>query len=144
MKAELLDSYEVAGTLLSALGYPLFEPLVAPQSATRPHEFVFCKGPDADGKGELVDDGFVVFAGSKARQDAVASAPKYLATMQRQLLDQGVIESDGKSFRFAEDFLFDTPSGAATLILARTANGWIEWKSSEGLSLEQLKRPQET
>lgn len=37
-----------------------------------------------------------------------------------------------------EDILFNTPSGAASFVLGRSANGYIEWKNEEGQTLRQL------
>ncbi|WP_298093756.1 DUF4357 domain-containing protein [uncultured Catenibacterium sp.] len=34
--------------------------------------------------------------------------------------------------------LLNTPSGAASFVLGRTANGYIEWKNDEGQTLRQL------
>jgi hypothetical protein len=36
--------------------------------------------------------------------------------------------------------VFATPSGAAVTLLGRTANGWMEWKNGQGLTLHQVKR----
>ena len=41
---------------------------------------------------------------------------------------------------FTKDHLFQTPSGAAIALMDRRANGWIEWKNGEGLTLHQLQR----
>ncbi|MFG0297460.1 MAG: DUF4357 domain-containing protein, partial [Maioricimonas sp. JB045] len=38
------------------------------------------------------------------------------------------------------DYLFKTPSGAASVVLGRTANGWIEWKTADGRTLHDVHR----
>ena len=43
-------------------------------------------------------------------------------------------------FEFQEDYLFSSPSAAAAQVLARNANGWIEWKNKQGKTLDELKR----
>ena len=70
MEADLLDGFDTLKTLLSTLGYPLFEPLVKSESS----EQFFLKGKDAEAVGELVEDGFVVRAGAIVRKDVVPSA----------------------------------------------------------------------
>lgn len=47
---------------------------------------------------------------------------------------------DGDVLVFTRDHLFRTPSGAAIALLGRTVNGWVEWKSKDGHTLDALKR----
>ena len=97
------------------------------------------KGPDANAKGLFKVDSFVVKAGSLARRDP-APASKRITPIHQRLLREGVLEEFGKSYRFAKDHGFDSPSGAAQAVLARDANGWIEWKRADGKSLSEIKR----
>jgi hypothetical protein len=39
-----------------------------------------------------------------------------------------------------KNHLFRSLSTAAVALLGRTANGWLEWKSAEGRTLNELKR----
>jgi 5-methylcytosine-specific restriction protein B len=98
------------------------------------------KGKDAQGKGVFTEDGFLVKAGSLARSELVSSAPPSLASVQKRLLKEGVVEKAGEHLRFTKDHLFDSPSGAAMVILGRTANGWREWRNSTGETLSKVKR----
>ncbi|WP_339661723.1 DUF4357 domain-containing protein [uncultured Polaribacter sp.] len=41
---------------------------------------------------------------------------------------------------FQQDYVCNSPSGAAAVVLARAANGWTEWKDKEGNTLDALKR----
>ena len=56
------------------------------------------------------------------------------------LFESGVLKVDGDTVVFTKDHLFRTPSGAAYVLLGRTANGWMEWKSKDGQTLDALKR----
>ena len=40
----------------------------------------------------------------------------------------------------SEVFFFSSPSAAAAVVLARRANGWIEWKYKDGRTLDEVKR----
>jgi hypothetical protein len=42
--------------------------------------------------------------------------------------------------RFVKDHIFNSPSQAAADVLARNANGWIEWKYPDGKTLDEVKR----
>lgn len=97
-------------------------------------------GRDARAIGLMTSDGFVVRAGAIARKDVVPSGAKWVIPMRQRLLGEGVLVEDGDGFRFGKDFTFETPSGAAAVVLGRTANGWIEWKHSDGRTLSQVKR----
>lgn len=61
LKDDCLDAFENIGILLTALGFPLFEPVRTSQ------EFFTIRGPEAEGTGALTDDGFLVRRGSLCR-----------------------------------------------------------------------------
>ncbi len=138
MLADLMDAFDTLNILSSALGFPLFEP--RPQ-ATGEDVFVLT-GKDCEGRGQLVEDGFTVFAGSKVRTEIVPSAGKWLQATREELLASGVLAEDGNQLVFKEDHTFKTPSGAAMALMGRPANGWKEWKSKSGGTLDELKRQQ--
>jgi hypothetical protein len=39
----------------------------------------------------------------------------------------------------AQDYLFDSPSTAAGVLLGRSANGRIEWKNEQGQTLKSIQ-----
>lgn len=97
-------------------------------------------GKDAHAIGVLTDHGFVVRAGAVARKDIVPSAADTVTPIRKRLLAEGVLVDDGQGLRFTQDYRFDSPSGAAAAVMGRTANGWIEWKRSDGQTLSKVKR----
>ena len=137
MEADLLDAFDTLSTLVSTLGYPVFDPLVKRDS----REQFFLRGKDAEAVGELVEDGFVVRAGSYARVEIVPSAVDAVTPMRKRLVEGGILVPENQQqLRFTEDHLFNTPSGAAAAVLGRTSNGWVEWKTQDGRELQELKR----
>jgi len=138
MLADLMDAFDTLNILISALGFPLFEP--RPQAADA--GLFVLTGKDCSGSGHLVEDGFTVLAGSKARVEVVPSAPSWLPAVRQELLASGVLGESGGQFVFKEDHTLKTPSGAAMALLGRTANGWKEWKGESGETLAQLRRRQ--
>jgi hypothetical protein len=137
MVAELLDIFDTMRTLISTLGYPVFEPIGKTKSVS--HLF-YAKGGGSDGKGELVEDGFVVFEGSIARIEIAPSAVQSLRPQREKLLASGVLEERAGVYVFTQDFLFTSPSTAAAIVLGRSANGWLEWKDLEGKTLDDIFR----
>jgi hypothetical protein len=136
MLADLMDAFDTLNILTSALGFPLFE---ARPQATAEDVFLL-SGKDFEARGQLVEDGFTVFAGSKVRKEIAPSAAKWLQATRQELQASGVLADDGGQLVFKEDHTFKTPSGAATAILGRNANGWREWKSKFGGTLDEVKR----
>jgi 5-methylcytosine-specific restriction protein B len=61
-------------------------------------------------------------------------------SVHQRLLNEGVLEEHDGKLRFAKDYLFKSPSGAAAAVLDRTTNGWISWKRSDGKTLSEIKR----
>ncbi len=127
-------------------GQPIFEPLTGGERSENPAlaaepELFYCKGPDANGIGEYTTEGFVVHKGSTARQAMVASIKDTSNERFRdQLVAEGVLQAQGKSYLFTRDFLFSSPSMAAITVLGRSANGWLEWKTRHGQTLDGLRR----
>ena len=136
MEAELLDAFETLSTLVATLGFPVFEPIEA-QTKT---EAFYCRGPDADAVGSLVEDGFVVRAQSKARREVTPSGQDWVAPLQTKLTDSGVLVPNDRHLIFENDYVFNSPSSAAAVVLGRKANGWTEWKDQNGKTLHERKR----
>ncbi len=120
--------------LLPFMGVTLFEPL-----ASRNQELLLtCTGPSANAEGYETSAGFIVTAGSKARAAEVSSFPPSRKNQRASLIQSGVLTVDGDSLTFTADYQFSSPSAAASVVLARSANGRTEWKDSSGQTLEQL------
>lgn len=107
-------------------------------SATETHFLL--KGKDAEASGEPVKGGFVVKSGAIARKEIVPSATDSVTSIRSQLLADGVLIEENGKLCFTKDHVFDSPSGAASAVLGRTANGWVEWKRSDGRTLSEVKR----
>lgn len=140
MEADVLDAFDTGSVLLSTLGFPLFDPVASKKKLDADKPLFYCNGPDAKASGRLVEDGFVVLQGSTARPESVPSAHKYIAARRQAMLTTGVLVPDGQSLRFTEDYLFNSPSGAAMLVLGRTSNGWNDWKAADGRTLHEVER----
>jgi hypothetical protein len=47
--------------------------------------------------------------------------------------------SAAEGYRFAQDYVFSSPSTAAAVVLGRSANGRIEGKDAQGRTLKALQ-----
>lgn len=140
LEADCHEIYETASTLLSTLGYPVFEPVVG-GTADAADEVFYCRAVGAEGRGLYTPEGFVVLKGSVGRLENVPSIQNTSGERMRQrLVTTGVLRPDGAKVVFEKDHLFRSPSAAAAALLGRTANGWVEWKSKDGRTLGDIKR----
>jgi hypothetical protein len=145
LQADCHEIHETAATLLATLGQPIFEPLTSAPTAKGIVELFYCKGSGADGVGEYTTEGFVVHKGSKGRAEIVPSIQGTShERMRSQLITEGVLTenagSAGSMLVFTRDHLFSSPSTAAMAVMGRSANGWVEWKTASGKTLDEVKR----
>jgi hypothetical protein len=136
MEADLLDNFETLKTLVATLGYPLFDQVKKPTAKT----VLYCRGKDAEAKGEYTEDGLVVFAGSTTNLKESPSAGSWVMGLRASLIEAGVLVAEPKVYRFTKDHVFGSPSAAAAAVLARRANGWTEWKYADGRTLDEVVR----
>ncbi|MBT2728564.1 GIY-YIG nuclease family protein [Bacillus sp. ISL-75] len=136
MIADLMDNFETIKTLLSALGFPIFEKLVSEESK----EIFYCKGKDAIAQGEYTNEGFVVLKDSLCNLVESPTAGSWIENMRNDLVEKGVLVRQENVLKFTENYIFNSPSAAAGAVLARRANGWTEWKDINGITLDKLKR----
>ncbi|WP_218972546.1 GIY-YIG nuclease family protein [Pontibacter ramchanderi] len=138
MEADLLDSFDTVKILLSTLGFPVFDRI---NRETITHkELLSLRGDNVYAEGDLIDDGFVVFKGSGLKANNTPSCHDYLINLRNKLIeDQIVVNLDG-AYKFAQDYVFNSPSTAGGVILGRSTNGWTKWKNKNGITLDALKR----
>jgi len=118
------------------LGFRAFEQPTGKPAPTSRRLFNL-KGPGASGQGFESPGGFTVLRGAKARREFVESTPASWVALRTQLVNQGVFLEEATGLSLAQDYEFNSPSQAAMALLARTANGRIEWKDSKGVTLKE-------
>lgn len=108
------------------------------------HQKFFCKSKNARAEGELISKGFIVFQGSKCVLHEADSIGKTLSSLRKKLIESGTLVPEGDAYKLTVDYIFSTPSAAAGVVLGREANGWIEWKTKGGDTLDAVKRQSAT
>ena len=90
-------------------------------------------------EGFLLDDAFLVLRGSQALVEEADGFARKEDKPYRDLRDRLVSERhlvrDGDVYVFIRDYLFNSPSAATTVILARAASGPEEWRDQRGVKL---------
>lgn len=127
--------------MLPVLGIQAFEQATT-MLATVAETMLTCRGKGMAANGYEATQGFVVKAGSQAVGEFVPSMQQHVRGMydlREELIGNGVLQREGDHFRFAQDYVFSSPSTAAAVVLGRSANGRIEWKDSRGRALKELQ-----
>lgn len=133
---DFLDNIEL---LISFLGFPILTEVKVSRLEAK-NEYM-CKGPNAEGKGVYISEGFMVYKDSFSRKNvAEASKGGWIDSMQVELMAKWIIKHTWDTLVFLEDYTFSSPSAAAWFILGRQANGWTEWKMENGKSLDEIER----
>jgi len=127
--------------ILPILGVTAFEQAaVASPTAQSPQLTLNAKGVTAHGR--ETTQGFVVFKGSQSVPDETPSMREPVRGFferRRELIANGVLGAAGGGYLFTQDYVFSSPSGAAAVVLGRSANGRIEWKDPQGKTLKELQ-----
>ena len=121
---------------LPILGLNLFEKAKAPGKKSRD---LILKSKGVEARGQDTAEGFVVRAGSLAVKEDVPSIHDNLKQLRRTLLGQGVFVDEGTHYRLTQDYTFNSPSTAASVLLGRSANGRTEWKDAQGRTLKDIQ-----
>lgn len=141
MEADCLEVFDTGRTLLATLGYPIFDSVSKPSESSNDHTTYYCRGAGTNGRGLYTTEGFVVLKGSVGRKENVPSIVGTAGERLRQrLLEDGVMRSEGATVIFEKDHLFKSPSMAALSLLGRTSNGWVDWRTEDGRTLDAVER----
>lgn len=134
----LSEFIENARLLVNTLGYKVFDRIdtsvVENENSSEVFYIVAARGADA--KGFLVPDGFMVIKGSKIAKDTAPSIANSLVNLRNKMLEKNIINQD---FVFATDYMFTSPSLAASIVMGRNANGRTEWKNINNKSIKDIE-----
>ena len=143
-RAEMEEFIEYIKMLVNTLGHKVFDEKREFKPKQKQDVFYIKAARGAEGQGQPTSDGFVVFKGSKAAGTTVASMTPSFLILRQKLLDEGVVLDRGEFLEFPEDYIFSSPSTAATLVLGRNANGLTEWKQKSGKTLKDFESNEKT
>lgn len=138
-RAEMEEFIENIKLLVNTLGHKVFEEKREFKPKQKQNTFYIKAARGADGQGEPTSDGFVVLKGSKAAGSTVASMTQSFISLRQRLITEGVLIDRGDYLEFPDDYIFSSPSTAASIVLGRNANGLTEWKLKDGKSLKDYE-----
>ena len=131
---------------LPILGYGLFEDSAAATASVGPAGTVVLhlKAKGISATGVDTPAGFVVHKGSRAVGDdkitpSMLEHIPHVKDRRDELIRQGVLTAEGETYVFQQDYVFGSPSTAASVVMGRNANGRADWKTTDGKSLKELQ-----
>lgn len=95
-------------------------------------------------KGKLLKDGksFELLKGSelileeKTKENILKTNLKIL----NELKENNLLEKLEGKYILKENYILSTPSGASCLVLGKSSNGWINWKTGDGEILDKFRK----
>lgn len=144
MKDELVDVLDEfvdrVSDILLALGYRFMGASdELEKDAAQSGIAVVCKASGADAFGVWSENGLLVQAGSLARISSVASMHEGYEKLRDTMKKAGLLVSNGEHLVLQKDHLFASPSAAAAVMMGRSANGLMEWKTKEEKTIKELE-----
>jgi len=138
-QAEMEEFLENIKMLVNTLGHKVFDEKRELKQKKMRQIFFIKAARGADGQGQPTSEGFVVFKGSKAAGSTVPSMTQNFINFRDKLISENVLHHHNGVLEFTDDYVFSSPSTAASMILGRNANGLTEWKLKNGKSLKDYE-----
>lgn len=146
-ESELEDFIEYSKMVLGVLGYKVFVPLLDKEndddkdSSAEVEELTLYLSRKSKKSNKTIeatckrtDEGFVVLKGSMIEEIDSKAIPKSIKDLREKCIANNEIV-DGK---ITKNYLFNSPSYAASFVLGTNANGRTEWKTKDHLTLKEL------
>ena len=148
-ESELEDFVEYSKMVLGVLGYKLFVPLVkstgeenVEEHIEENEELIFylsrkvkTSNKTIEAKCMRTNEGFVVLKDSMIEKIDSPSIPKTIKDIREKCREANEI-IDG---RLTKNYLFNSPSYAASFVIGLTTNGRTDWKTENGLTLKEFE-----
>lgn len=103
----------------------------------------YCQSSRGKGVGKFKKGKFIVLKGSRASKFFYDSVKISNTKLVNKLINECKIREENEYYMVIEDCIFTSPSAAAKFILGRSANGWSEWKTYEGDTLDNFRDKEE-
>lgn len=134
----LTEFIENSRLLVNTLGYKVFDKIDTSVATTGNDDLLFTivAARGANAKGFLVSDGFMVLAGSKIANSTAPSMPGNLLKLRSKIIEKNIVNQE---FTFVSDYIFTSPSLAASVVMGRSANGRMEWKTANGKTVKDIE-----
>jgi len=139
----MLEFAENIYTLMGTLGHLLFVESAVTSIESKQSKFDVLHfdlpALELHATGRMDDEGFLVFKDSNASSEAVNSLQGGYKRLRDDLIKNAVLKvSDGKMV-FGDNYLFDSPSAAATVVAGSPRSGNKSWRNQDGKTLGEIE-----
>lgn len=146
-EAELEEFIEYSKMVLGVLGYKVFVPIIEKEKVITEitdenTELILHLSRKSkrsnrliEAKGKRTNEGFVVLSNSMIEEIDSEAIPKIIKEQREKAKNNNEI-IDG---RITKNYLFNSPSYAASFILGRSTNGRTDWKNKDRITLKDLE-----
>jgi hypothetical protein len=141
-QAELEEFLSNIKILTGALGHKIFESVEETIETKENKEQVFycSNGAGAYAIGKPSTEGFVIFQGALFIIPEQKSLSGSISEERKRMLQSGQLVHQGDYYQLTKNYVSSSPSRAASMVLARSASGPIEWKTENGIQLKQMEK----
>lgn len=137
--SEMDEFLENLKLLLSALGYPILQEVIAKEQKNISDPVFICKGKSALATGRMTNEGFAVYQGSTATTNiSKAVIDRNQKIIDKLLLNNYLEKKSDSLYVFIKDYVFNSPSAASDIVLGNSTSGWKKWRTKNGRSLEEV------
>lgn len=144
-RADMAVFLEHMLSMLPVLGVQAFETVSSLPLNNFSAPLLTCRGKGLEAQGYESTQGFVVKAGSQASVEAAPHMYEHARVAydkRQEVIANGVMKMSANCYIFDQDYSFSSPSMAAAVVLARSANGRDLWKDAQGRTLKELQMRQ--
>ncbi|OUR71863.1 hypothetical protein A9Q78_08595 [Methylophaga sp. 41_12_T18] len=124
--------------LLGALGHKTLEPY-ATSAISNDNELSRLRLLNKNAYGNQVSDGFLVYKNSEMTKTIAKSLKINKKEICKKLIADEVIVENEDNYIFLKNYLFSSPSGAASLLAGSSRNGQDCWKNEQGQTLKEIE-----
>lgn len=135
-RAEMDEFIDNMQLMLSVLGHKVLEPSVTKSAKQNEHTFSLQDRTGSKARGRLTAEGFAVLKGSIISKTVASSLSPSATNKRNQLFENKIVNDQGE---FMQDWLFSSPSLAASIVVGYSINGRAAWKDQKGLSINDIE-----
>jgi translation initiation factor 2 beta subunit (eIF-2beta)/eIF-5 len=131
-QAEMEEFIANSKILIDVLGYKVLQPK---DELNEKKNIYHISSKEAQAKGKLTKDGFLVLKDSIINKNLTNSCPNHIKSLRDRLTTDGTIQD----YTFTKDYLFGSASTSSAIILGRSSNGLTAWKLPNKKSLKEVE-----
>lgn len=135
-QAEMEEFIDNLRLLVNTLGHKIFDSIAKDDFSDNETIFEINK-QNRIAKGKPTSEGFVVLKDSEIA-NSLGAVNSTIIELRKKLVSEGIIAEENNQAFVTKDYVFSSPSLAATIVLGISANGRKEWKHN-GRSLKDLE-----